>query len=261
MTFQHHAMDKFIKRTTNPNWRPIVRTKAKPEKKQTTITSLSKVVKLPTVQKWADDLAHLYQLFDNGTSITSITPPGPGTVRQLSIAAKRAKWKDDHDELEMSDFEDQDDTNNQITSVSLNSKSSNSTATSSASSSSSTSTPTTNDSRLDHQITSILQELNGQHMALETLESTHIGKVVKRLTRPTKKSKQIFPELIVQAANALVGKWRATAEEGLDRRKRRKASGVDDVVMPRSKKGKLDFHFRGHGNGRVGGSSRKFRAR
>ena len=93
------------------------------------------------------------------------------------------------------------------------------------------------------------------HIALETLESTHIGKVVKRFTKPTKKNKLNLPSTIIHAANGLVIKWRATAEEGLDRRKRRKASGVDDVVVPRSKKGKLNFHFK-RSIGVVGGRRR-----
>jgi hypothetical protein len=91
-----------------------------------------------------------------------------------------------------------------------------------------------------------LRNLHTIHIALETLEMTGIGKVVKRLTKPTKPNKKIFPSTIVKEANKLVGKWRATAEEGLSRRKRRKASGVDDAVIPRWKKGKLDYHgFKG----------------
>ena len=222
-------MDRYLQRTENKNI--LLKPKPKhfkPHKRQTTITSLSKVVSLDSVQRLCDDLKHLTQLFDAGTSDITPTQPGPGTLRQQASANKRAKWKEEHDELEMSDDE----------TLSTTSGSSSATITTN------TTTTTTTATHLGTQILTILKQLSGMHIALETLETTLIGKVVKRLTKPTKNTKRIFRSSIVEAAKNLVNKWRLTAEEGLSRRRRRKESGVDDVVVPRGKKAKLDFHFR-----------------
>lgn len=224
-------MDRYLQRTENKNilLRPQPK-KFKPHKRQTTITSLSKVVSLDSVQDLSVDLKHLTQLFDAGTSDIAPTQPGPGTLRQQVAANKRAKWKEEHDELEMSD----DGAGSSSSSVSG----------SISGSAASSSTPATSDTQLGARILSVLKQLSGMHIALETLESTLVGKVVKRLTKPTKKTKRIFPAAIVEKAKLLVDKWRITAEEGLSRRRRRKESGVDDVVIPRGKRAKLDFHFR-----------------
>jgi hypothetical protein len=244
-------MDKYIQRTANPNWRPIVRKEIKKRKRQTTITSLSKVTSLDLVKNFKEDLAALSKMYDNGASLTSLVTKLPGEERQKALLRKKA----DACELEMSDFENEQE---YISPVSIFASSSSSSTTTKpppptsifgSSSSSSTTTkppPPTSENKLEQRIISILRNLHTIHIALETLEMTGIGKVVKRLTKPTKPNKKIFPSTIVKEANKLVGKWRATAEEGLSRRKRRKASGVDDAVIPRWKKGKLDYHgFKG----------------
>ena len=173
-------MDKYIQRTANTN---VIlahnKTSTQPsKKKQSTITSLSKVISLSDVRSCCEDLNHLRDLYDQGHSLQS------------------KEWP----------------------------------------------FPTTEDDRLEQRILTILQRLQAIHIALETLENTGIGKVVKRLTKPTKPHKRMFPDRVIGEAKRLIAKWRTTAEEGLSRRKRRKASGVDDVVVPHWKKGKLQFH-------------------
>jgi hypothetical protein len=149
----------------------------------------------------------------------------PGAARQQLQHEKRAQRIADRTELEMSSDDDSTDVSSPH----------------STSSTSSTS-PTTVENRLEQRILTILQRLQAIHIALETLENTGIGKVVKRLTNPTKPPQRMFPDSVIGEAKRLIAKWRTTAEEGLSRRKRRKASGVDDVVVPHWKKGKLQFH-------------------
>ena len=225
-------------REPNPNWRPIAHTAPKQQKKQTTITSLAKVVSLSDVQSKADDLSHLRDLYDSGVPLSSVVKPGPGESRQLLVATKRTKRKQARTELEMSDLESEETEETEESSISMSSSTSSLTPTTAT-------TSPTKDHRLalEQRILTILKSLQALHIALETLEETGVGKTVQRLTKATKKNKRYFPPTIVTAAKQLIEKWRSTAAEGLDRRKRRKASGVDDVVVPQHKKARLDYHF------------------
>jgi hypothetical protein len=227
-------MDKYIQRTANTN---VIlahnKTSTQPsKKKQSTITSLSKVISLSDVRSCCEDLNHLRDLYDQGHSLQSSVVSLPGAARQQLQHEKRAQRIADRTELEMSSDDDSTD---------VSSPHSTASSTSSTSSTSPTS-PTTEENRLEQRILTILQRLQAIHIALETLENTGIGKVVKRLTKPTKPHKRMFPDRVIGEAKRLIAKWRTTAEEGLSRRKRRKASGVDDVVVPHWKKGKLQFH-------------------
>ena len=74
------------------------------------------------------------------------------------------------------------------------------------------------------------------HIALETLETTRVGIAVKKLTKNTKPNRRRFPDDIVLRAKDLVSKWRAHAKDAIERRRRRKKSGVDDIVVPRAKR-------------------------
>ena len=220
-------MDKYIQRTANTN---VIlahnKTTTQPsKKKQSTITSLSKVISLSDVRSCCEDLNHLRDLYDQGQSLQSRVVSLPGAARQQLQQEKRAQRIADRTELEMSSDEDTTDVSSPH----------------STSSDSSTS-PATEDDRLEQRILTILQRLQAIHIALETLENTGIGKAVSRLTKPTKPHKRMFPDKVIGEAKRLIAKWRATAEEGLNRRKRRKASGVDDAVVPHWKKGKLQFH-------------------
>ena len=74
-----------------------------------------------------------------------------------------------------------------------------------------------------------------------------MGKAVKKLTKPLKKASgsREWPGAIVSRAKKLIVQWKDVASDGLQRRKRRKASGIDEPVVPHWKKAKLDYHFRG----------------
>jgi len=224
-------MDKYIQRTANTN---VIlahnKTSTQPsKKKQSTITSLSKVISLSDVRSCCEDLNHLRDLYDQGHSLQSSVVSLPGAARQQLQHEKRAQRIADRTELEMSSDDDSTDVSSPH-------------STASSTSSTSSTSPTTVENRLEQRILTILQRLQAIHIALETLENTGIGKVVKRLTKPTKPHKRMFPDRVIGEAKRLIAKWRTTAEEGLSRRKRRKASGVDDVVVPHWKKGKLQFH-------------------
>ena len=53
----HLKMDRYLVRKVRQTWRPIARADRKPEKRQTTITSLSGVVSLDEIEALRDDLA------------------------------------------------------------------------------------------------------------------------------------------------------------------------------------------------------------
>ena len=254
-------MDRFLVRETRKTWRPIARTDRKPKKRQTTIESLSGVVSLDEIEALRDDLLELISVYVSGANIYGVCAVasviGVLEKKKMLRRARTAKRQ----EQEMSGGENNDDSDNvdQEEAESMLSLSSSSdcsanlikgTSSRATNSSSSTAvgvaataavvTPKTD--TLHCRIHSLLTRLEDVRISLETLELTMVGKAVKKLTVTRNRA---WPSEIAERARALVKKWKMVAKDGLRRRNKRKASGIDEPVVPHWKKAKLDYHFRG----------------
>lgn len=242
-------------RKARETWRPIVRAEAKRSKKQTTITSLSGVVSLDEIMDLRDDLTGLINAYDNGTPLKAYE------FKMVSLAKERVERRKakarDLEEQELSDddsesaasLKEQSGTTRDKSSVDRSSGTSSVSKNCKPSSSSPTLMPgdatssASGPSLYDH-ICTMLTRLENVRISLETLERTMIGKTLKRLTKKLKNSKKEWPKDISSRAESLVKQWKCIASDGLSRRKRRAASGIDKPVVPHWKKAKLDYHFR-----------------
>ena len=234
-------MDRYLVRKARETWRPIVHSGPKLKKKQTTITSLSGVVSLDEISALRDDLLGLIGAFAGGTPLNA-------SFNMVSVAEERAALQRakiaEREEQEMSADDEGCSAGESageagragVVPLSLTASEPQS-AEACPSSSSSAST-------LLAHTDALLTRLESVRISLETLEKTMVGRAVKKLTKPARKgSDKVWPESISTRATALVKSWKEVAHEGLQRRKRRKASGIDDPVVPHWKKARLDYHF------------------
>ena len=246
-------MDRFLERKPRETWRPIARSGPKPEKRQTTITSLSGVVSLDEIAALRDDLLGLISAFVGGAQLDA-------NYKMVSLASERAAIRrakaGDREEQELSadDFGEDDGMSGEegVASSRTSSKSSARSSTTMAPAHSSRAAGASASSSsasfsLRAHVDAVLTGLESVRISLETLEKTMVGKAVKKLTKLPKEGSdgREWPLAVKARANALIVRWKEVASAGLQRRKRRKASGIDEPVIPHWKKAKLDYHFRG----------------